>query len=277
LLFRPINDATVTVGESLDVFRGDPRNRNQFNPKLGVLWNATPSTTVRAAYFRTLDRSFSFPQTIEPAQIAGFQQFFDDLDTTQSTRYGIGVDQKFSPRMFGGVEFTKRKTQYPSINLTTSQDDMAHVDGQLSRVYLAWTSHSWLAARAEYQYQRVQTPSDFISNLEPDLTTQRIPLGLNFYHPSGLFAKWTETYVDQKVKTVNTTSNSNYSGEDNFWLADVAIGYRLPKRWGMVTLEVNNLFDQDFRYHDFQGAAVSEKYPTILPERVVYLRLTLSY
>ena len=81
---------------------------NQFNPKFGLVWNPFPSTTVRAAVFRVLKRTLITDQTLEPTQVAGFNQFFDDINATKSWRYGVAIDQKFSLNVYGGVEFSKR-------------------------------------------------------------------------------------------------------------------------------------------------------------------------
>ena len=49
---------TITLGASADFFRGLVVGAaDQFNPKVGITWNPTSSTTVRAAGFRTLQRS----------------------------------------------------------------------------------------------------------------------------------------------------------------------------------------------------------------------------
>jgi hypothetical protein len=65
------------------------------NPKLGILWNITPWTLLRAGAFKTLKRSLIANQTLEPTQSAGFNQFFDDPNGTESVRYGVGVDHRF--------------------------------------------------------------------------------------------------------------------------------------------------------------------------------------
>jgi hypothetical protein len=61
---------------------------SQFNPKFGVTWNPLAATTVRAAIFRTLKRTLITDQTLEPTQVAGFNQFFDDINLTETWRYG---------------------------------------------------------------------------------------------------------------------------------------------------------------------------------------------
>ena len=50
------------------------------------------------------------------------------------------------------------------------------------------------------------------------------------------------------------------------------LGYRLPKRRGVLSLGVDNLFDKDFRYQD-----IDPENPGAVPERFAYFRFTLSF
>src|SRR6185503_960947 len=87
--------------------------REQFNPKFVLTWEPIPGTTLRAAAFRTLKRTLITNQTLEPTQVAGFNQFFDDLNLTEAWRYGGAIDQKLTKNIFGGVEFSKRDLKVP--------------------------------------------------------------------------------------------------------------------------------------------------------------------
>src|ERR1041384_8107743 len=40
------------------------------------------------------------------------------------------------------------------------------------------------------------------------------------------------------------------SGNDQFWTSDAGINYRLPKRYGCVTLRATDLADNEFRYFE---------------------------
>jgi len=108
-----------TVGASGDFYDADDKNeelsldRNKFNPKFGVNWYPFDDTTVRAAVFRTFKRTLITDQTLEPTQVAGFNQFFDDVDATEAWVYGIGVDQKFSQNVYGGAEYSYRNLSVP--------------------------------------------------------------------------------------------------------------------------------------------------------------------
>jgi tetratricopeptide (TPR) repeat protein len=268
LLIHYPHEATLTIGESVNLFKDIPNDRQKYNPKLGLMWNITPCTTLRAAYFRVLSTPFVSDQTIEPVQVAGFQQFFDDTDKASSRLSGIGIDQKFSPSLFGGMEISKREVNTAIVSGPISS---INSEEKLGSGYVAWTPYAWVAARAGYRYERYSQDNPLFTTTDaPKVTTQRVPLGLNFYHPSGWFVKATETYIDQRV----TLSPSLTDDGDKFWLTDIATGYRLPKRLGIVSVEVNNLFDRAFRYQDVTGSN-PDRYPSILPERVIYTRLTL--
>ena len=65
-----------TLGLSIDSYESSNPTITQVNPKAGLIWRATNGTTLRAAVSRTLKRSLLTNQTIEPTQIAGFNQFF---------------------------------------------------------------------------------------------------------------------------------------------------------------------------------------------------------
>ena len=80
----------------------------------GIRW---PGTTARAAVFRVLKRTLIADQTLEPTQVAGFNQFFDDVNLTESWRYGVALDQKFTGHLFGGFEFSKRDLTVPFVRL----------------------------------------------------------------------------------------------------------------------------------------------------------------
>jgi tetratricopeptide (TPR) repeat protein len=272
-LYADINylkNVTLTLGGSGDFFDGGEADKDQFNPKVGITWNPVPNTTLRAAAFRVLRRTLITNQTLEPTQVAGFNQFYDDLNGTESWRYGVAADQKFSQKIYGGIEYSFRDLKVPFI----LPDEVRKVDfdERLARVYLYYTPHKWVALNAEYSYERFERDNEFNLNIK-DLKTHRVPLGLNFFHPSGLFAALKATYYDQNGEFNRAAAPSGVfeSGEDQFWLVDAGIGYRLPKRYGFISVGAKNLFDESFNYFD-----TDINNPMIQPERMFFARITLS-
>ena len=266
-----LRNVTFTLGVSGDFTRGDApdtKNINQSNPKIGITWNPFPNTTLRAAGFRALKRTLITDQTLEPTQVAGFNQFYDDFNGTKAWRYGGGIDQKFTKEIFGGMEFSRRDLEVPAFDEFGAP---IRVDWEenLARTYLFWTPHPWLALRAEYQFSREKRDSLLTNGLK-DADTHRVPLGIGFFHPSGLSASVAATYYNQGG-TFERIAGGLQSGRDDFWTVDAGINYRLPKRYGFVTVGATNLFDQKFKYYetDFNN-------PKIRPNRMFFTRVTLA-
>jgi tetratricopeptide (TPR) repeat protein len=273
-----VKNVTFTLGVSGDFLSGesaDLEDKDQVNPKLGVTWTPLPGTTVRAAGFRVLKRTLITDQTLEPTQVAGFNQFFDDPDGTDSWRYGGAIDQKFTRELFGGVEFSKRDLTVPFIDLTPEVPAARDADWTeyLGRAYLFWTPFPWLALRAEYIFERWERDAAHTLGVK-EADTHRVPLGVSFFHRSGLSATLTATYFNQDGTFERTTGGETVleAGSDTFWTVDLAVSYRLPKRYGFITVGVTNLLDEDFRYFD-----TDTENPTIQPARAVFARVTLVW
>ncbi len=274
-LYSQINypkNVTWTLGGSGDFLDGAIEDRDQFNPKFGLTWNLFPSTTLRAGLFRTLTRTLISSQTLESTQVAGFNQFFDDTAASESWRYGIAIDQKFPQNLYGGAEFSKRDLELPYF---TGTMQVRHVDWEehLGRAYLFWTPHKWLAASAEYQYERFERDLEFpgIEFIET-LETHRLPLGVRLFHPWGFSAGLKATYVHQKGVFVDPLLTTTFRDSDQFWVIDASISYRLPKRWGLITIEAKNLLDEEFKFQDTDPAN-----PQIYPEALISARFTLAF
>lgn len=263
-----------TIGGSADFLDNETVDKEQFNPKLGLTWTLPTNTTLRGAVFRTLKRQFISNQTIEPTQVAGFNQFFDDANGTDAWRYGIAIDQKFTPNIFGGAEFTKRRLDVPfvlSTHVTENKETTWKED--IFRSYLYLTPVYWLAITGEYQYENFKRdPESHHLKRYEHLKTHRLPLSLSLFYPLGLTTVIKATYVDQKGKFINPVSSAMFEDSDNFWVVDASIGFRLPKRYGIVSIEARNLFNEKFKFQDTDSAN-----PSIYPERLILAKVTLAF
>jgi tetratricopeptide (TPR) repeat protein len=274
-----LKKVTFTVGFSYDWAESEflDETRNQANPKVGVVWNPFSGTTVRAAAFRVLKRTLITQQTLEPTQVAGFNQFFDDADLTESRRYGVAIDQKFATKLYGGVEGSTRDMRVPFLDFTvdpasppTRNSDW---DEYLARGYLFWAPHNWLTLRAEYIFERLKRDDDSFPQGVIRSDTHRVPLGVSFFHPSGISTTVTATYYNQDGEFGGFFATDPIrKGSDQFWTVDAAVAYRLPYRYGFVSLGVTNLFDENFNYFDPDLNNAS-----IQPTRTVFGRVTLAW
>ncbi len=126
-----------------------------------------------------------------------------------------------------------------------------------------------LALRLEYLNE--QFKSEGATDLPRKLDTQRLPLSLSFFHPSGFSAVVTGTYFNQEGVFVRI-GGSVQSGSDQFWTLDLNLNYRLPKRYGFLSVGATNLLDEDFKFFD-----IDTRNPTMLPTRRIYARVTLAF
>lgn len=262
----------VILGLSYDAIIGDEQDKDQLNPKLGLIWNPLPDTTLRAAAFRVLKRTLITNQTLEPTQVAGFNQFYDDANLTEAWTYGAAIDQKLSPKLFAGLEASARDLQVPFTDVSDLGVPVNRAIGwqeYTGRAYLFWTPAESIALRTEYiaeHYARDKV-------IGPrELTTQRIPLGVRYFHPSGWGAFATATYWQQDGAFAGFLAPGVRSGNDRFWLLDAGISWRLPARRGLVSLSAVNLTNEDFRFFE-----VDTNNTTIVPERAVVARFSLSF
>ncbi len=278
---KPLSNLTLTLGGSYDRITGDSASvpdggeTDQLNPKFGVIWNPLPATTIRGAAFRVFKRTLVADQTLEPTQVGGFNQFFDDFDATDAWRYGVGIDQKLTRQLFGGVEYSRRELEIPLIDFTGDDPRTTGEPGDedLVRAYLNWVPHPWLAFNVDYFYEQFENDETFAFGQAPvSLETHRVPIGLRLFHPSGMSLGFSSTYVNQEGEFLPQGASDTRTGSDTFWLLDASISYRLPKRYGFISLGVANITDEEFRYFE-----VDEENQFINPGRSIAARLTLAF
>lgn len=108
------SNLNITVGSSYDSHQNPvgsqarPIDYGRFNPKLGLQWNIVSNVRFRLAWFETTKSALVANQTIEPTQIAGFNQMYDDINGTKSRRMGLGIDTHYANIVFGGIEISQR-------------------------------------------------------------------------------------------------------------------------------------------------------------------------
>ncbi len=260
---------TVTIGGSLDDFEtelGDLKF-TRFNPKFGITWDIATTTTFRAAAFRTQKRVVVANQTIEPTQVAGFNQFFDDFNAADSKRFGIAIDHRFSKSLFSGIESSMRDINIPNPALENEDNE----DEWLNRAYLYWTPSSRIAVALEYQFEKYNRDID--DSNPKNIRTNQFPLTLTYNHPRGFFANLRTTFIDQNI----TLNNPSVKRDDEFSLVDLSLGYRLPNRLGLLSIDFRNIFNTSFDFQDDNFRTVETRDPKYEPERAVFGRLVLAF
>jgi len=260
---------------------------SQLSPKLSVSWFATPSTVVRAAGYSRLSPFLGRVQSLEPTQVGGFNQFFEEPGGTSSQTFGAGVDQRFGGRLFAGLNYIKRSMDIPEpycefpddfSGCNFQQVDRVIVrdgDDTIASAYVEGAMGKRLTGRIEYASQDSEFDVTQVSQtgiFEDRVRTQRLVPELRLMLPIGLFAVARGNYYNQKVDQFDQLSSPLRSEvEAEFWTADFSVGMRFPDRWGSIVLDVTNLTDREY---DFYLPSLQD---TVIPARRAVLRLNVTY
>ena len=266
-----------TLGLAVDAVDADVIHKTRWSPKLGLVWTLDGRTTLRAAALRSMNRELIGKGTIEPVQVAGFVQFFDDVIGTRADRYALGLDRRLVDGLDVGFEASWRRLERPYLDFLARR---AHSDDrqQLHRTYAYWTPAPRWALRAEYRYQKGRYGDAFPLLVESgnwgilDLRTHSLPLGVRYSHPSGWLADLAVTGYHQSGDFLVTTRDERRQARDTFWLTDARVAYRLPRRLGLLSVGVRNLFDTRVRFQD-----TDPQNPQLYPDRLLYGSVSLMF
>jgi TonB dependent receptor len=276
---------TWTLGASYDNYEEEPLDETSFNPKFGVQWHVTDRLRLRAAAFKVLKPALVNNRTIEPTQIAGFNQFFDDINATKTTRYGVGFDWQLTRDVSIGAEATLRDLDEPLFISSASGEDgvlFEDRDEQYHNLYLYWTPMKRLGVKTEFVYDLFEneigpsTDPNVGGDLPKQVETLSVPIGVTYFDTTGLFAAVGATFVHQDVERFGSTTPGQ--GNDGFFVVDTAVGYRLPKRYGVVSLGVKNVFDIEFNYQDdsYREFRTEPSTGPYFPDRTLLFRITVN-
>ena len=253
------------VGLSYDNFDDIDIGTKETNPKFGIAWNHY-GLTARAAIFETLKRTLVADETLEPTNIVGFNQFYDDFDATRSKVYGLGLDYKLDfenssnlnskysiNNIYMGIETLKRDLNVPGFIFGEVQRE--DISERFTKLYAYIPIDSWSFG---INYENEHFDRKFLFELDEqiiDLKTDRIGFEIKYFQPEGFRYSLETTYIKQDADLIDRFFEE-YSGSDSFWTADASIGYLFSKIGkyknikGIVSLEIKNLFDQEFNYQD---------------------------
>lgn len=245
--------------------------RNQLNPKTGIQAAIYDNVLIRAAIFRN-SRTFSFVhRSIEPTQLAGFNQSFDDPLGTESWTYGAGLDARISKSFYAGTEFLWRQLGVPFFSIARGRWHTQNWHETLYSAYFYWLLSNEFALNSNPIVENFRSGSS--SN--PRVQTTTVPITLRYFGPSGIFAAAGINFVHQDVRR-----KGGNDGNEDFLTFDAGIGYRLPFRRGIVGLEGRNLSNEKFRYQDTNFRTFGTGAPFLtqcLPERMILLTLNVNF
>jgi Tfp pilus assembly protein PilF len=281
--FDALPTVTITAGVSFDSIDNLFNAEEATSPKIGVAWRPTPRTTVRAAAFETLFGSLTTSAQnaqprLEPVQVAGFTQTLLGGTADRASVQALAIDQELSPKLFVGWQADLRDTARTVVDETGSGSTIPVTLVERSqKAYLYWLPADVLSLTGRFEtgrYRSEQKPIFGYTHMSID----RMPIEIRYFAKQGLTIGARASYVHQEGEFQNGYPPSPFDptplayGEDQFWVLDAFVGYRLANRRGLLSLNADNLLDETFQFQD-----IDPTNPSIFPERLISFRFTLAF
>jgi hypothetical protein len=225
---------------------------------------------------------------LEPTQVAGFSQFYDDFNGSEAKLYGVGIDVRLKSGVYTGMEALRRNVASYGISrsvelfgtlnnegLVRYTDDLRTTshEEKLVNTYIYWAPDVNWAVGAEYRFEKITTSGN------RQVNTMSAPVGVRYFHHGGSFAALTTTFVRQEVETMVSDRLDNQT--EAFSVIDAGVGYRFPNRGGLVSLEVRNLLNKRFNFQDLGFISGQPDLPLanqrFVPARTFLGRLTINF
>ncbi|HKQ24245.1 MAG TPA: FecR domain-containing protein [Burkholderiales bacterium] len=264
-----------TLGASYDSNKREGAFTDQdgrWNAKLGLQWQVSEAIRLRGAVFDTLKSALFTQQTIEPTNVAGFNQFYDDLNGTRASNQAIGFDVELKSSTHISGEYQNRDLEVPLSVVGLGTVLTAQEREQLASLSLTQTFGTNWAVKVQWNSARFE--SDGLISLFTLLETQTVPISLRYFTPFGLKVEARATQVRQTVD--NSVFASPGTQLSEFVLYDLLLTCRLPRRYGTISLEGRNLTNESFFYMDLNTRNPTISSPAFVPETQVFLRLNLQ-
>ena len=233
-----------------------------------------PGSQFAPPALRALKGALVVEQTLEPTEVSGFTQLFDDFNGTVSDLYGLGVDMRLGDDVYTGIEAYVREITVPIPD--DSGYDVIDFDEELLRGYTYWTVNDRLALTAQVELDRFSWHAPINPLVPEHANTTTISLGGRYRHPNGFFVGIIGNLVHQDIERASFSEFPE--GNDTFLSVDASIGYRLPERHGVLRLDMQNSFNQGFNYLDDNfRVADNRAIAPYAPERSLLFRVVLNF
>jgi Tfp pilus assembly protein PilF len=281
--YDPVATVTLTAGLSFDSLDNPSGDDQATSPKIGITWRATPNTIVRAAAFETLFGSLTTSvqnaqPRLEPVQVAGFTQLLFGGTADRAEVRGLAVDQELSPKLFAGWQADIRDTERTIVDQSGSGTNFAvTLTERTQRAYVYWLPLDVLSLTARYETGRYGSAPQPLFGYST-MSIDRLPIEVRYFARQGFTIGARASYVDQEGQFQSGYPPTAFDpppfayGEDQFWVLDAFIGYRLANRRGLLSLNADNLLDETFQFQD-----IDPTNPSIFPERLISFRFTLAF
>ncbi len=150
------------------------------------------------------------------------------------------------------------------------------------RVYLNWTPLDNVALSLNYNMDKFTTnldPLDSFRKSFPDTDTHMVGASARYFHNSGFFLQLNPMLVHQNVVGINPENEDTTIDQSRtFFLLDSTLGYRLPRRLGIIKFQVKNILNEQFDYqNEWWRSNNRELTPQFYPARTFIGNIIISF
>lgn len=229
--------------DNANSFLGTDWSVDGLNPRLGLIFTPTPRDTVRLAGFRYI-LPFISPR-LDPTDVAGIQIFRNTRVGSRNSEYAGAWERQWGNSVFTSLNlFYLDKSFKERIRLQGGEEVGRTLGGRLYGLESEYNQllTSRIGVLGSYRYLDVdddddpfQSPLDNVNREE-----HQFRLGLRYVRPDGISARMTQT--------LRHIDNDNIRDNETAAITDLALAYQFGQRRGQATVEILNLFDQDFNW-----------------------------
>jgi tetratricopeptide (TPR) repeat protein len=210
-----------------------PNPFSKWSPQAGINYMPFDSTTLRFAYIQSMQTEIR--ERLAPTNIQGFVITQNDPTLSQNTSYSFGWDQRFARSSFfrGTAYYRDRNT--PVL-----------VEGDTGFVPSTTLNHfhgADLVWNQMFGDQVSLVPAYSMSRAEDVISIRHehdASVRLFYISPRRYWAGVTENYIRQGGSMGSTLVDTSFA------TTDLSASYELPRKLGLITFSVTNLFDHRY-------------------------------
>jgi len=247
-------------------------NNHLWSPRLGINFQIGSKHSIRLGLMRYLDAHQILSPLLVPTEVGGQPWIEDVLPGAEVRQVGASWEAQWDDKTFTALRFAATRASIPQFSLPPNEYTFWETWRRYqASLFMNRILTNWLGLRVGVVGKRLFTDQSFQSSPyqsfnTPSLTEMNVILNLNFLTPKGWQGGITNRIVYQYIR--NRSS-------DFFDIVGLRFGKELPNKRGLISIEVQNLFNRHFFYRLEPTYYVST--PDFFPARRIIGRIQLWF
>jgi len=261
---KPLEFMDLTLGLSREQYINSSTTIENTNPKIGARLSLTDKIIVNFAYISSLKRNITANQTVEPTQVSGFNQFFDDFNGSKIHNYSFSFKYQSSQNLYTGLSFTTREISFPIY--ANNKAAFHDIEEYTKNVYLYYNLN--LNTSLSFEYTQEKFKNKVIRPRE--VNNQYVRFGFNYQFNNILSTTASIQKINQKYRNLTVENN------DKFIIVNAEFKYQLSNQNGEIITGVKNVFFEKFNFYNVNLTG-QEKEPLFNQSRYIYINYSYQF